>query len=366
MYRCQAKRGYHQTLEDQQLNDHDRSEKNLRDIDQAINNEMKYDVIDPIVSAGIAFGYDSQYKGIADRISKFGKVSGSIKPPEISVTTPSFDECTVTVRPHADSSASRLKFNKYEVKYGPVRDDEKENGDDDEKKANHSCNGTKVIEINSVDGEVKINGLQPGTQYLFRVRASYEQIGFTDYSDVVTISTQNFLTWDRNRHGEGVTFLSNLRVRYPTSTSHCINLVDYVVRREAHDSFEWSVRIHGIGNYSWIGFVNAMSVGNLNSYLGADSSCQCSVGVVVNSRTLRLQGDCKVSSPNLTISHLPKIGDVLKLTVDFRQRQVTLRFNNESLGVIWQNIYDALIPAVAGNLREQNAAEYSIVGTLPQ
>lgn len=351
-------------MEDQQLNDHDRSEKNLRDIDQAINSDLKYDVVDPIVSSDVAFGYDSQYKGIADRILEFGAITGVMKPPEMSVTKIKFDRCTVKVRPHADSKGSRLKFERNEVRYGPIGgngDDEKANGDDDEKQANDSCDAMKVVEIGKAEGEVVISGLRAETQYGFRVRACYEQIGFTNYSDTVTVSTQKSLNWDRNRHGNGLVFVNDQRVKFPSTS--CIALANYVVRREEHEAFEWTVQVHQWSNHSWIGFVNAVNIDqkDLNEYVGNDGQHDGSVGAGLGRTQLNYCGTCAVSSPNRTVS-ATKAGDVFKFVVDYRTNQMTLHHNEISLGVYWENLYDAFIPAASNH---RAPAEYTICGSVP-
>lgn len=348
------------------MTDHDRSEKNLRDIKQAINSDLKYDVIDPIVSGNIAFVYDS--KSVSDEISKLGQVTGSMKPPGLSVTTIKSDRCTLSVRPHADSKGSQLKFEKNEVIYGPIGvnvGDEKENGNDDEKEANDNGDGMKVVEIESVDGDMVISGLRAETEYGFRVRARYEQIGFTNYSNLVTITTLKMgitLKWNRNRHGNGLVFVNDQRVKYPST--RCIALADYVVRREEHETFEWTVQVHQWSKHTWIGFVNADSVDsmNLNYFLGSDQANQCSVGQSLGQTSLSVYGNCKASSIQKTIPST-KVGDVFKFVVDFQRNQVTVYLNDKSLGVYWQNVYDALIPAASNNTAP---AEYTISGFITQ
>eukprot|EP01083_Nonionella_stella_P188126 692762_1 len=114
------------------------------------------------------------------------------------------------------------------------------------------------------------------------------------------------LCWDRQHHGNGITFVSDQRNKYPKQRAVCI--ADYAVKKENHDRFEWSVQIHQYSNYSWIGFVDAKKrhTLNYNTCLACDE--HCSVGMGIHSTSLPVYGPDKAGNPTTTAM---KVGDIL-------------------------------------------------------
>ena len=167
------------------------------------------------------------------------------------------------------------------------------------------------------------------------------------------------LKWDRKRHGKDLEFVDDERVKCPKTA--CWALADYVARREEHDTFEWTVKVHQYSNSSHMGFVNAAKVDemNMNEYLAkTDKVNQCAVLASLNTTSLSAWGDCKASSLKTTIP-AAKVGDVFKFVVDFGQKEVALYLNDKFLGIYFKNVYDALIPVVSN---VGIPAEYTISG----
>ena len=54
-----------------------------------------------------------------------------------------------------------------------------------------------------------------------------------------------------------------------------------------------------------------------------------------------------------------KVGDTFKFVADFTRMEITVFHNDKSLGVVWKNIFDELVPAASTN---NSAAEYTICG----
>eukprot|EP01083_Nonionella_stella_P149841 476503_1 len=131
------------------------------------------------------------------------------------------------------------------------------------------------------------------------------------------------LGWDRQHHGNGITFVSDQRIKYSEKTATCI--ADYVLKKENHDRFEWSVQIHQCSYYSWIGFVDAKKVNSLK--YNANISGECSVGPHLNCRSLPVYGPGKAEYPTTTEM---KNGDILKFVADLNKKEMTLYHNDKS------------------------------------
>eukprot|EP01083_Nonionella_stella_P005782 16691_1 len=133
------------------------------------------------------------------------------------------------------------------------------------------------------------------------------------------VKKERQLGWDRQNHDNGITFVSDQRIKYSQGqTAACI--ADYVVKKANHDRFEWSVQIHKYSNASWIGFVDAKKLNtlNYNTFLGDGN---CAVGMNIDSTTLGVNGPGKAG--NLTTTAM-KIGDILKFVADLNKKEMTL------------------------------------------
>eukprot|EP01083_Nonionella_stella_P188128 692764_1 len=137
------------------------------------------------------------------------------------------------------------------------------------------------------------------------------------------------LCWDRQHHGNGITFVSDQRNKYPKQRAVCI--ADYAVKKENHDRFEWSVQIHQYSNYSWIGFVDAKKrhTLNYNMHIYGNNNDHCSVGPWLNCTSLTVRGPGNTGTPITTT--VMKIGDTLKFVADLNKKEMTLYHNDKSL-----------------------------------
>eukprot|EP01083_Nonionella_stella_P129066 391340_1 len=350
-----AKKEYHKTLENASLSDVERADKNVSDIQKAIEGELKYDIADPLVSDQVLFEYEDQYKELCARINQFGSIVGFLAAPTINITDITRKTCKVLVAPSTSNEPNVKKRNveKYEIKYNKI-----EANDAEDEKQMEQVDDVHVVRLDGNQSEVTIEGLSPTCKYKFCARAYYEQMGFTAYSKgiIMEVKKERQLGWDRQHHGNGITFVSDQRIKYSTQRAACI--ADYVVKKANHDRFEWSVQIHQYSNSSWIGFVDAKKLNTLNYNTHIASNQHCTVGPHINATSLTVCGPGKAGSPTTTAM---KNGDILKFVADLNKKEMTLYHNDKSLGVVWKNIYDEFIPAASNN---QTAAEYTIIGTV--
>ena len=168
-------------MENPQLHDRDRKEKNISDINKAINGQTKYEQREPIISPEIAFIFE--YEDIAEGLREYGDVLGTMKPPQIEVSDAKTLGknglcCTIKVEAHEESEDCPLKLESFQIKFEGIGaaqttkiggDDDSKDGDDEEKTGEMGPN-MKIVEMGISEESVTISGLTAETEYKFWAR----------------------------------------------------------------------------------------------------------------------------------------------------------------------------------------------------
>eukprot|EP00484_Ammonia_sp_Unknown_P030921 CAMPEP_0197025492 /NCGR_PEP_ID=MMETSP1384-20130603/5810_1 /TAXON_ID=29189 /ORGANISM="Ammonia sp." /LENGTH=737 /DNA_ID=CAMNT_0042454027 /DNA_START=46 /DNA_END=2259 /DNA_ORIENTATION=- len=244
-------------------------------------------------------------------------------------------------------------------------------GNDDEKKSaleegDHDDNEAEADILKNLDLSVlnwkrvrldakkkthKIRNLVHGWSYLVRIRGKNES-GWGEFSDPIKVSTKTInLTWDRKKHGKGITFLSDHRCKFSSKQAKVV--VDYKVKAKMHKIFSWEFKLHKTSNYSWIGFVHGPAkqyVSNWNYFLGGTNVNEYSIGVGsgASSVTVQHQGGYN-HNQTVALSKSVHHGDKFKFKANLKSKTVTVYHNGKSLGVVFQNIPTCIVPAASNS-----------------
>jgi len=215
---------------------------------------------------------------------------------------------------------------------------------------------TGKIPKNKRDTTVVVKKLLLNSRYKFVIRCE-NGFGWGPFGEVVQMSTAKErppLLWDKTKHGTGITFVSDLRVKY--SSYRAMAIADYVIKDTTDDVFCWEIEIHQYSNHSWFGFVQYPVNYNLNNYVGENSSswgCHCCSGS--RSTAGRTSGSEMVTLTELI--GVWKVGDKMGFRVDMKAKTCEVFHNGKSIGVAFKGIRSAIVPAASNNV---SVAEYSI------
>ena len=222
----------------------------------------------------------------------------------------------------------------------------------------------KKIVVSSKYLNYHLKHLKCGCYYLIRIRGKNSS-GYGEWSDVIIGKTKTVeLKWYQGKHGKKVTFLSPTRVKFGHRQSKVV--VDYTIRSSQHKTFSWEFEMHKISDFSWIGFVRGPAkkhIDNWNYFLGGNpSNNEFSIGFGIGSTSLSVQnrngfgwGYNNNNYNNNTINiynyrrHGIKKGDKFKFLANFKDKTVELFINNHSIGVVFHNIPEKIVPAVSNN-----------------
>ena len=153
---------------------------------------------------------------------------------------------------------------------------------------------------------------------------------------IVTFVT---LEWNRNKYGNGITFNSNNRVIFLGRQAKIAANMD--IKLDEWTEFIWEYCMHGISNYSWIGFVKAplkVYLTNWNTYHGQYNDY--AIGFNVNTTSLSI----KTLNSSRSITTQPvRIGDKFRFKLKGQKKKTMEVFHNgRSLGIIWYDVFDQI------------------------
>lgn len=173
------------------------------------------------------------------------------------------------------------------------------------------------------------------------------------------------IAWDHTKCGKDVTFIDEFNILVGSTvtadTNICMCCANYTIEAAKHSTFSWTVKVEEISTGSWIGFIKAPLVTNMdfNSHLRLDPHPGHCFGFTHDSNYIYFEDslskhltDCSVYlpiNPETEKGYEIVVDDEFRMEVDFVKHEIEIFYNNVSVGIGWKNIPDKILPAVCNN-----------------
>ena len=223
--------------------------------------------------------------------------------------------------------------------------------------------GVKLSSLNwkklKFEGDIntcKIKKLSHGYSYLIRIRCKNDS-GWSTFCEPIKISPKSLaLQWDKKKHGKGITFLSENRVKF--SSRQAKIAVDYKIKLKKHKIFTVEYQVHRVSSYTWLGFIRSPAktyVNDWSTFLGSNNINEFSIGFSRGSMNITV---CNAygnnynnynKQTNIPIRKKIKNNDRFKFKFNMKSSNVNVYHNNKSVGQIFTNIPDSIVCAVSNN-----------------
>eukprot|EP01084_Bolivina_argentea_P079905 144829_1 len=161
--------------------------------------------------------------------------------------------------------------------------------------------------------------------------------------------------WDTIKYGRGLTFTSDATVKEMMGTNGiCVG--NHVISSNVYSMFEWEIRIDECEKGQiFMGLVHTPireTVTNWDTHLGIFNSSEqyyVLIDTFYQKKFFKWKdaGQSAHCHKKGTSNYIWKKGDRFKIRIDFKQKHASLYYNDEFISIVFTNIAEEVLPALA-------------------